>query len=159
VYRDRDGSLNINLETLLSQYVTSLDGYLGKILDHIQNLIGIAHRNEDLGMNIYGVLKQVEEDLERQIPWMDSILPELTLNWKSKKLLRDWRLTQAAVRAISDLSGDLAIAKVEFVRWKTNVREFAVCPVDLGHANISRPVLEATTWAILDHRLHRTLRA
>ena len=73
MYRDRNGLLNINLETLLSQYVTSLDGYLGKILDHIQNLIGIAHRNEDLGMNIYGVLKQVEEELEKQIPRMDSI--------------------------------------------------------------------------------------
>jgi len=68
-------------------------------------------------------------------------------------------VTQVAIGAISDLSADLAIAKVELVPWKANVREFAVRSVKSEHANITRPVLAVITWAILGRLQHKILQA
>lgn len=119
----RNPSANVDLNRLLLNYIGSLDKHLDKILKRIQIPIPLAGSITDLGMDIYEILKAEEDKLEERIWPLQKFVDQ---RWKSRKLLKDLRLTKSSINTIESLSMGLTQARARLVQYRTNVQEFQV---------------------------------
>jgi hypothetical protein len=123
----RNPGIEVNLDKLLEDYITSMDQHFASMLEEVNALIQMAEIIMKQAQLIHGYLVRDLETVDQKLNF-GSLFERFWENtgWKGEKMKRDLELADYSIHAITSLIGDLKETRFNLVTYRKHIKQFKV---------------------------------